>query len=87
MKSEHPQFTVVYYEGSRRVKRKFADIDKSRAEAELASIKLANGEAEVLELTGTDRADYVHANPGQKTVKGNADYLRSVHCGSLYRAI
>src|SRR5690242_5777241 len=27
LKSEHPQFTVIYYEGSRRVKRKFADLD------------------------------------------------------------
>ena len=61
LKSEHPQFTVIYYEGSRRVKRKFADIEKARGEAELAAIKLANGEAEVLKLIGTDRADYVHA--------------------------
>lgn len=61
LKSEHPQFTVIYYEGSRRVKRKFADLEKARREAELAKIKLANGELEVLKLTGTDRADYVHA--------------------------
>ena len=61
LKSEHSQFTVIYYEGSRRVKRKFADLEKARREAELAVIKLANGEAEVLKLTGTDRADYVHA--------------------------
>jgi len=61
LKSEHPQFTVIYYEGSRRVKRKFADLVKARREADLAAIKLANGEAEVLKLTGTDRADYVHA--------------------------
>lgn len=61
LKSEHPQFTVIYYEGSRRVKRKFSDLPKARREADLAAIKLANGEAEVLKLTGTDRADYVHA--------------------------
>jgi integrase len=61
LKSEHPQFTVIYYEGSRRVKRKFADIASARKEAELAAIKLANGEAEILKLKGTDRADYVHA--------------------------
>jgi integrase len=61
LKSEHPQFTVIYYEGSRRVKRKFADLVKARCEADLAAIKLSNGEAEILKLTGTDRADYVHA--------------------------
>lgn len=61
LKSEHPQFTVIYYEGSRRVKRKFADIKGARKEAELAAIKLSNGEAEILKLKGTDRADYVHA--------------------------
>jgi integrase len=61
LKSEHPQFTVIYYEGTRRVKRKFADIEKARREADLAAIKLANGEAEILKLTGIERADYVHA--------------------------
>lgn len=61
LKSEHSQFTVTYYEGSRCVKRKFADLEKARREAELVLIKLANGEAEVLKLTGPDRADYVHA--------------------------
>ena len=60
LKSQHPQFTVIYYEGSRRVKRKFADLEKARREADLAGIKLSNGEAEILKLTGTDRADYVH---------------------------
>ena len=61
LKSEHPQFTVIYYEGSRRVKCKFADLDSARREADLAATKLANGEMEVLKLKGTDRADYVHA--------------------------
>lgn len=61
LKSEHPQFTVIYYEGSRRIKRKFSDLAKARREADLAAIKLSNGEADILKLTGTDRADYVHA--------------------------
>jgi integrase len=61
LKSEHPQFTVIYYEGSRRIKRKFSDLAKARREADLAAIKLSNGEAEILKLSGTDRADYVHA--------------------------
>ena len=61
LKSEHPQFTVIYYEGSRRVKRKFAGLESARREAELVATKLANGEIEILKLKGTDRADYVHA--------------------------
>jgi hypothetical protein len=61
LKSEHPQFTVIYYEGSLRVKRKFADLPSARRVAELAATKLANGEVEVLKLKGTDRQDYVHA--------------------------
>lgn len=61
LKSQHPQFTVIYYEGSRRVKRKFSDLEKARREADLAAIKISNGEADILKLSGTDRADYVHA--------------------------
>jgi hypothetical protein len=60
-KSEQPQFTVICYKGFRRVKRKFADLANAKREADLAAIKLANGELEALKLKGTDRADYVHA--------------------------
>jgi hypothetical protein len=45
----------------RRVKRKFSDLVKARREADFAAIKLSNGEAEILKLSGTDRADYVDA--------------------------
>lgn len=72
LKSEHPQFTVIYYEGSRRVKRKFSDLAKARREADLAAIKLSNGEAEILKLKGTDRADYVHAMRYLRTWNENA---------------
>ena len=61
LKGQHPQFTLTYYEGSRRVKRKFSDLVSARHEAELVATKLANGEIEILKLKGTDRADYVHA--------------------------
>ena len=71
LKSEHQQFTLVYYSGNRRIKRKFADIEAARAEAGLVVTKLANGETEALKLTGTDRASYVHAT--QKLRDWNAD--------------
>ena len=54
-------FTVIFYEGRRRVRRKFSDLAEARREANLAAIKLANGETEALKLTGGDRADYVRA--------------------------
>ena len=41
--SEHPQFELVYWSGSRRVKQKFHDLFKAEAEARLAVTKLANG--------------------------------------------
>lgn len=85
LKSEHPQFTVIYYEGSRRVKRKFADLGSARREAELAATKLANGEVEVLRLKGTDREDYVHAvaalrewNPSAHLSTIVTDYVASM---------
>ena len=61
LKSEHSQFTLVYWHGSKRVRQKFTTLEDARSEANLAVIKLANGESEVLKLTGTDRADYVKA--------------------------
>ena len=54
-------YTVAYYAGTKRVRRKFSDLAKARREAELIAIKLANGETEALKLTGGDRADYVRA--------------------------
>lgn len=85
LKSEHPQFTVIYYEGSRRIKRKFADLPSARREAELAATKLANGEVEVLKLKGTDREDYVHSmrtlrewNPSAHVTMVVNDYVASM---------
>jgi integrase len=54
-------YTVAYYVGTKRVRRKFSDLAKARREAEMVAIKLANGETEALKLTGGDRADYVRA--------------------------
>ena len=61
LKSEHPQFTLTYYSGNKRIKQKFADRAKAEAEAVLAVVKLANGDTEALKLNGRDRAAYLHA--------------------------
>ncbi len=78
LKSQHSQFTLVYYSGSSRVKRKFADLAKARAEAEHVVIKLANGETEALKLTGGDRADYVKAMQRLREWKPDADLNISI---------
>lgn len=57
----YEQFTVVWYDGTERRKKRFADLEAAKAEAELAAVKLASGEGQVLRLTSLDRADYVRA--------------------------
>ena len=37
------------------VRRKFGSLDQAKREAEIAALKLANGQSEVLSLTGADR--------------------------------
>jgi integrase len=59
--SSYPQFTLVHYLGTQRVKRRFADLKEARREAELVAAKLASGENEVLRLTSTDRVVYLQA--------------------------
>jgi integrase len=66
-------YTVAYYAGTKRVRRKFSDLAKARREAELIAIKLANGEAEALKLTGGDRSDYVRAMQKLRAWKPDAD--------------
>jgi len=58
---EYPQYTLTYYSGSQRIKKRFADLEEAKREAELAACKLASGENEILKLTSTDRAIYVQA--------------------------
>ncbi len=57
----YPQFALVYYDGAKRVRRRFNDIEEARREGEIAATRLANGENEVLRLTSIDRALYVQA--------------------------
>ena len=61
VKYAHTIYTIAYYEGSKRVRCKFSDIAKARKEADLAAIKLTNGDTEALKLKGHDRTDYVRA--------------------------
>src|SRR5437667_7947184 len=55
------------------MRQKFSDLAKARPEAGLITIKLANGEAEALKLTGGDRADYVRAMQKLREWKPDAD--------------
>lgn len=73
LKSSHSQFTLIYYEGRNRVKRKFSDLAKAKAEANLVLIKLVNGESEALKLTGLDRSIYVASMQKLKAWKPDAD--------------
>ena len=41
-------FTLAYYDGAKRVKKRFADLEEAKQEAELAATKLANGEGQML---------------------------------------
>jgi integrase len=59
--TSYPQFTLVYYDGAKRCKKRFADLDEAKREADLAVTKLANGEGQVLRLTSLDRANYLQA--------------------------
>ena len=57
----YPQFTLTYYDGAKRIKKRFADLAEAKREAEFTATKLASGDNEVLRLTSTDRAIYLQA--------------------------
>lgn len=57
----YPQFTLTYYEGAERKKRRFANLAEARREAEFTAEKLSRGEVQVLSLTSVDRSIYVQA--------------------------
>jgi integrase len=57
----YPQFTLTYYDGTQRKKKRFADLAEAKREAEFTATKLASGENEVLRLTSADRANYMQA--------------------------
>jgi integrase len=93
LKGEYPQFTLTYYEGNKRIKRKFADRAKAEAEAELAVLKLARGDADALKLNSRDRAEYVQAAKRLREWRADvelsisvADYVRSMNRLTAWRA-
>ena len=57
--TSYQQFTLAYYDGAKRMKKRFSDLEEAKQEAELAATKLANGEGQVLRLTSLDRANYL----------------------------
>jgi DNA-binding XRE family transcriptional regulator len=59
--TNYQQFTVAYYDGAQRRKKRYADLEEAKREAKLAATKLANGEVQVLRLTSLDRANYLQA--------------------------
>jgi integrase len=59
--TNYQQFTLAYYDGAKRIKKRFSDLDEAKREGELTADKLANGEGQVLRLTSLDRANYLQA--------------------------
>jgi len=59
--AEHPQFAISYYQGNKRILRKFTDLTTARREAQSIILNLVNGDSEALKLTGADRSTYVSA--------------------------
>jgi integrase len=57
----YPQFTLIYYDGAQRKKKRFADLAEARREAEFTAAKLASGENDILRLTPEDRSIYLQA--------------------------
>src|SRR5437899_9922857 len=55
------QFTYYPFAGSKRVRRRFAKLEEAKSEAQLVAVKLANGQHDVLQLTSTDRSNYLQA--------------------------
>jgi integrase len=58
---KYTQYTLVYYSGGKRIRRKFSDFKAATQQAELAAAKIASGELAVLTLTSEDTAAYFKA--------------------------
>jgi integrase len=54
-------YTVVYYLGTKRQRKSFADLGLATTEAEVVANKLSTGEVNVLTLTSDDRLSYIRA--------------------------
>ena len=78
-------YTLACYEGSKRIRQKFSNLEKARDEARRAATKIANGEIEALKLKSHDRSDYVRAMQKLQAWKPDAelnvavsDYLAAI---------
>jgi hypothetical protein len=58
---DYPQFTLVYYAGAKRIRRRFANLAEAKKEAKIAAQDLAKGDLQALKLTSADRVVYVQA--------------------------
>ena len=73
LRAAYPQFTLTYFLGTRRVKRKFNELGKAEAEARAVLDKLAKGDSEALRLTGKDAVDYAHATGSLRQWNSDAE--------------
>jgi len=71
-------YTLAYYEGSKRVRQKFSDLEKAKREAESAALKIGEGEVEALKLKGHARSDYVRSMQKLREWKPDADLYVAV---------
>jgi integrase len=87
------EYVLAYYQGTRRVvdkktgafktlpkfiRRKFGKLADAEREASFILTKLANGESEVLKLTGLDRAAFVYSMQKLREWRPDADLSSSV---------
>ncbi len=66
-------YTLACYEGSKRIRQKFSNLEKARDEARRAATKIANGEIKALKLNSHDRSDYVRAMQKLQAWKPDAE--------------
>lgn len=60
-------FTLAYYEGGKRVRRTFPSLAAAKTEAELVATRLDRADSLALQLTGTDRQQYLLATAELQT--------------------
>jgi len=78
-------YPLAYDEGSKQVRLKFSKLETARNEANLAAVKIANGDTEALKLkTGHDLADYIRARQKFRDWKPDAD-LNHLRCDNFVK--
>jgi len=76
------QYTLTYYIGKVRKRRKYSDFTQAKTEGERVLEKLSTGDFEALRLSGEDRSIYVHAKrlldsqmPGVSLLQAIEEYV------------